>query len=175
MKKRYIALTAMVFLIGGCRFGDELLAYSSGSPVRLISASGSLDSFDAKKEPLQELLHASLHSDKLRLVVRTYFYTSGSLSRPYLTVDEQHRGVLHVSTKSRFSLFTTKCEFLRQFEVEISPAQLKGLRTLQIFNHETERQVTDIQLSNPEYMRKLFYDSQINLAFQDISGVGAGC
>lgn len=175
MKKRYIALTAIVLLIGGCRFGDELLAYSSGSPVRLISSSGSLDSVDAKNEPLQEILHASLHSDNLRLVVRTYFYTSGSLSRPYLTVDEQHHGVLHVSTKSRFYLFTTKCEFLRQFEVEISPAQLKGLKTLQIFNHETDRQVTEIQLSNPEYMRKLFYDSQVYLALQDLSGVAGGC
>lgn len=175
MKKRYIALTAIVLLLGGCQFGDELLAYLSGSPVRLISSSGSLDAVDAKEQPLQELLHASLHSDNLRLVVRTYFYTSGSFSRPYLTVDEQHHGVLHVDTKARFSLFSTKCEFLRQFEVEISSAQLKGLKSLRIFNHDIGQQVAEIRLSNPEYMRKLYHESQEHLAFQDLSGVAGGC
>lgn len=174
-KKKYVALTALMLLLGSCQFGDELLAYSSGSPVRLISSSGSLDAYDAKIKPLQELLHASVHSDNLRLVVRTYFYSSRSLSRPYLTVDGQKHAVLHIDTKARFAVFPTKCEFLRQFEVELSPAQLKGLQSLRIFNHDTDQQIAEIQLSNLEYMRKLFQYSQEHIAFRDIAGVADGC
>lgn len=176
MRKLIIISALVVLALGGCQFGDELIAFVSGSPVRLLSATDSLDAFNANKEPLQELFQAYMHEGDLRLIVRTTFYTSFSLTRPYLTVDDEHHGVIHINTKTHILAFSTKCEFLRQFEIELTPTQWKNLKTLEVFNHDTEQSVTPIiQLSNPEYMTKLLHRTNEQLALLDLTGVAGGC
>ena len=176
MRKRTIFLAAVVLTFAGCQFGDDIDAYASGTPIRLISSTGSLDSVDAKQQPLPTLMHAFVQSDDLRLVVRTTFYSSGTLARPYLTVDGARRGVVHIDTKAQFALFSTKCEFLRQFEVEIPSDQWKNLVSLRIYNHDTEQWASGaIELSKTEYLTKLLRDSNANVALQDLAGVAHGC
>lgn len=176
MKYWALGLFILISGIAGCQFGDDIDAYASGTPIRLISSTGSLDAVDAKQLPLAPLMHAFVLSDDLRLVVRTTFYHSGSLAYPYLTVDAAHRGVLHIDTKAQFTLLSTKCEFLRQFEVEIPSDQWKNLVSLKVYNHDTEQWATGaIELSNADYMTALLRDSNDNVALQDLAGVAHGC
>lgn len=176
MRKRNFLVTAFVLCFGGCQYGDELFAFSSGRPVSLISATGSLDAYDANKQPLEQFFHVFEEKDGLRLVVRSFFYNSGPLARPYLTVDGEGRAVLHVDTKARFALFSMKCEFLRQFEIRISSAELKGLTSLQVFNHDVEENASPvIQLSDRRYMSELVRQSTEHLAIQDLTDVKGGC
>ena len=61
-----------------------------------------------------------------------------------------------MATKAQFALFSTKCEFLRQFAVEIPSDQWKNLVSLRIYNHDTEQWASGaIELSKTEYLTKL--------------------
>jgi len=165
-----------MFLFAGCQFGDELIALSAGKPIILTSATGSLDGFDSKGGPLSPFFHVFADSGGLRIVMRDYFYNSGPLSRPYLTVDSSGQGVVHIDAKARFALFSTKCEFLRQLELKISSADLKGVKSLQVYNHDVEQnQSPVVALTNFEYMSNLLSESAQQLAVQDIAGVDSGC
>jgi hypothetical protein len=176
MRKRIILIGAFMLFFGGCQFGDELVAFSSGTPIRLVSASGSLDAYDSNKQPLSPFFHLFDESGDLRLVVRSYFYRSGPLSRPYLTVDSEGRGLVHIDTKAQFTLFSTKCEFLRQFEVKINAKDLKDLKSLQIYNHDVDDTASPVvKLSDLEFMSALKRKSSEHLALQDLSGVAGGC
>lgn len=173
---RNVVLGAVMLAFAGCQFGDELIAYSAGTPVLLASATGSLDAYDSKGQPLSPFFHVFEESGGLRIVMREYFYNSGPLARPYLTVTGLGHGVVHVDTKSRLALFSTKCEFLRQLEIKISSAELKGVKSLRIYNHDVEQnQSPEVVISDPIYMSKLLRESARQLAVQDISGVGSGC
>lgn len=175
MRKRNILLVAVALVFSGCQFGDELIAISAGIPVRLVSSTGSLDAFDRNKEPLKILTHVFMNSGSLHVVVRTYFYQSGPLARPYLTIDDQGHGVIHVDTKVRFG-FSTKCEFLRQFEVELTASDWKMLRSLRVYNHDVDQWASEaIQLSDPDYMAAFLKDSEKKTADIDLTGVGSGC
>ena len=174
MQKRCLVSAAFALLLGGCEFGDELLAYSSGSPLRMLSSTGSLDSRNARDEPLEPLLQASLHGEDLRVVVRTYFYSSGPLSHPYLTVDQENDAILHINTKPRIG-FSTKCEFLRQFEIDIPAAQWRRLRSLEVYNHDTDTSAAHLALSSPYYIARLLRDSSEQLALRDLAGAARGC
>jgi hypothetical protein len=165
-----------MLLFAGFQFGDELIALSAGKPIVLTSATGSLDALDAKGRPLPPFFHVFSDSSGLRIVMRDYFYNSGPLSRPYLTVDSSGQGVVHIDTKARFALVSTKCEFLRQLELRISPAALKGVKSLQVYNHDVEQnQSPVVMLSDVKFMSKLLRESAEQLALQDIEGVGRGC
>ena len=174
MKKKTMTCAAIALLLAGCEFGDELIACTAGSPLRLVSATGSLDAYDARHVVLKPLLQASLHEGDLRVIVRTSFYSSGSLARPYLTVDQQRNGIIHIDAKSRLG-FATKCEFLRQFEVDIPEAQWKQLISLQVYNHDTTYSTSRLDFSSPALLAKLLHDSHEKLALRDLSGVGRGC
>lgn len=174
-RTRIILLGAITLLFAGCQFGDELFALGAGMPIVLASATGSLDAVDSKGESLSPFFHVFVDAGGLRIVMRDYFYNSGPLARPYLTVDGAGRGVVHIDTKARFA-FSTKCEFLRQLELKISPAALKGVKTLQVYNHDVQQnQSPVIMLSDSQYMSNLLQESARRLAMQDVSGVGAGC
>jgi len=175
-RKRTALLGAIMLLFAGCQFGDELVAYSAGEPLVLASATGSLDSVDSKGASLSPFFHVFEDSSGLRIVMRDYFYNSGPLSRPYLTVDSSGHGVVHIDTKTRFVLFSTKCEFLRQLELKIPSTVLKGVKSLQVYNHDVEQNQSPlVMLSDTTYMSNLLRDSATQLAVQDISGVGSGC
>lgn len=165
-----------MLVIAGCQFGDELHAYTAGTPLSMVSASGSLGAYDANEKPLSPFSHVFEEPDGLRLVIRDYFYDSGPLSRPYLTVDDSGQGVVHIDTKARFAFFSTKCEFLRQFELKISSVALRGVKSLQVYNHDVNQTQSPVMLlSNPEFMSHLLQKSRQNLAVQDISNVAGGC
>jgi len=175
-RTRIILLGAITLLFAGCQFGDELIALGAGEPIVLASATGSLDAVDSKGGELSPFFHVFVDSGGLRIVMRDYFYNSGPLARPYLTVDSAGRGVIHIDTKARFALFSTKCEFFRQLELKISPAALEGVKTLQVYNHDVQQnQSPVIMLSDSESMSNLLSESARQLAMQDVSGVGAGC
>jgi len=175
MRKRTIALSLLCLSFVSCRFGDELSAYMSGTPVGLISASGSLDSPDAASKPLEEFTHAFLHQGNLRLVMRTYFYSSGNFARPYVTIDRNQQGTLHLDVKAQFGLLT-KCEFIRQVEVEIPASVWRQLKSLQVYNHDTNRLAQSaMQVSDPQYLASLLNKSQQQIALQDLSGLTPGC
>ena len=175
-RKRTVLLGAVMLLFASFQFGDELIALSAGKPIILASASGSLDTLDSKGRRLSPFFHVFSDSSGLRIVMRDYFYNSGPLSRPYLTVDSSGQGVVHIDTKSRFALVSTKCEFLRQLELRIPPAALKGVKSLQVYNHDVEQNQSPVMmLSDVKYMSNLLRESARQLAVQDISGVGSGC
>jgi hypothetical protein len=175
-RKRTVLLGAVMLLFAGCQFGDELVALGAGTPIILTSATGSLDAFDSKGGSLSPFFHVFADSSGLRIVMRDYFYNSGRLSRPYLTVDSSGQGVVHIDTKARFALVSTKCEVLRQLELKISSTALKGVKSLQVYNHDVERnQSPVVMLSDFKYMSDLLRESARQLAVQDISGVGGGC
>lgn len=174
--KRILLLGAITLLFAGCQFGDELIALGAGTPITLTSATGSLDAFGPKGASMSPFFHVFMDASGLRIVMRDYFYNSGPLARPYLTVDSSGRGVVHIDTKARFALFSTKCEFLRQLELKISPAALKGVKSLQVYNHDVQQnQSPVVMLSDSAYMSNLLQESAKQLAMQDVSGVGAGC
>jgi len=175
-RKRTVLLGAVMLLFAGCQFGDELVALSAGKPIILTSATGSLDAFDSEGAPLSPFFHVFADSSGLRIVMRDYFYNAGPLSRPYLTVDSSGQGVVHIDTKARFALISTKCEFLRQLELKISSTALKGIKSLQVYNHDVEEnQSPVVMLSDSKYMSNLLRESANQLAMQDISEVGRGC
>lgn len=175
-RKRTVLLSAAILLFAGCQFVDELVALSAGKPIILTSATGSLDAFDSKGKPLSPFFHVFADSSGLKIVMRDYFYHSGPLSRPYLTVDSSGQGVVHIDTKARFSLVSTKCEFLRQLELKISSTALKGVKSLQVYNHDVEQNQSPVViLSDVKYMTNLLRESAKKFAVQDISGVGSGC
>jgi hypothetical protein len=176
LRKRTVLLGAVMLLFAGFQFGDELIALSAGKPIVLTSATGSLGALDSKGRRLSPFFHVFSDSSGLRIVMRDYFYNSGPLSRPYLTVDSSGQGVVHIDTKARFALVSTKCEFLRQLELRISPAALKGVKSLQVYNHDVEdNQSPVVMLSDVKYMSNLLRESAEQLAVQDIAGVGRGC
>jgi hypothetical protein len=165
-----------MLLFAGCEFGDELVALSAGTPIILASATGSLDGVDAKGATLSPFFHVFVRSSGLSIVMRDYFYNSGPLSRPYLTVDRSGRGVVHIDTKARLSLVSTKCEFLRQLELKIPSAALKGVKSLQVYNHDVMKNPSPVvMLSDSTYLANLLRESSKQLAVQDVSGVGSGC
>jgi len=165
-----------MLLFAGFQFGDELIALSAGKPIILTSATGSLDALDSKGRPLSPFFHVHLDSGGLRIVMRDFFYSSGPLSRPYLTVDSSGQGIVHIDTKAQFALVSTKCEFLRQLEIRISQAALKGIKSLQVYNHDVEdNQSPVVMLSDVKYMSNLLRESTEQLAVEDIAGVGRGC
>ncbi|MFZ6673168.1 hypothetical protein [Undibacterium sp. Xuan67W] len=175
MRKRTTLLTLVVLIFGGCQFNDELIAHLSGTPLHLVSSTGSLDSINAKQEPIKDLTQVFIRDGKLRVVVRTLFYGSGSFTHPYLTVNGSSQGIVHINTKAQFGLLT-KCEFFRQFEIEIPAQQWRNLKTLQIYNHDTNSPATaTLQISDSTYLKKLVQDSEEKIALQDLTGVAPGC
>jgi len=175
-RKKAVLLGAVILLFAGCQFGDELVALSAGEPVILTSATGSLDAFDSKGGTLSPFFHVFAEPSGLKIVMRDYFYNSGPLSRPYLTVDSAGQGIVHIDTKARFALFSTKCEFLRQLEFKIPSTALKGVKSLQVYNHDVEQnQSPVVMISDSKYMTNLLRESANQLALQDILGVGGGC
>lgn len=175
-RTRTVLLGAITLLFASCQFGDELIALGAGKPIVLTSATGSLDAVDSKGSPLSPFFHVFVDSSDLRIVMRDYFYNSGPLSRPYLTLDSAGRGVVHIDTKARFALFSTKCEFLRQLELKIPAAALKGVKSLQVYNHDVQQNQSPlVMLSDSAYMSNLLRESAKQLAMQDIKGVGGGC
>jgi hypothetical protein len=175
MKRPIIGLTAvLVFAIcGWMRIGDQVVAQVEGTPVRLVAESGAIDPGMTGNDTFT---HAALRKGNLRLIVRTWFYDGNSLAKPYLTVDGSGRAVLHVGVQQHFKLFSTKCEFLRQFEVEIPEAQWKRLNALDIYSHDTKEWVTkDIRLADAAYLRQLLADSQQHAAMRSLSGERSSC
>ncbi|MRW89838.1 hypothetical protein GJ699_07570 [Duganella sp. FT80W] len=165
-----------MLIFAGCQFGDELIAYSAGKPILLTSATGSLDAYDTKGKPLTPFFHVFKEPDGLRIVMREYFYNSGPLAHPYLSVNSLGQGVVHIDTKARFALFSTKCEFLRQIEIKIASTDLNGVKSLQIYNHDVDQKQSNvIMLSDQTYMSDLLRESAKQVAVQDISGIGSGC
>jgi hypothetical protein len=117
-----------------------------------------------------------LRQGNLHLVVRTYFYNSGPLAQPYLSIDDQGHGVLHIAIKPQLRLISTKCELLRQFEVEVASEQWHQLKTLRLFNHDTEDPITEVMsLSDAQYLSKLLHESQQQVAFESLLGLSHGC
>lgn len=175
-RTKTVLLGAIMLLFAGCQFGDELFALGAGRPIVLESATGSLDAVDSKGSPLAPFFHVFVDSSDLRIVMRDYFYSSGPLARPYLTLDSTGRGVVHIDTKARFALFSTKCEFLRQVELKIPAAALQGVKSLQVYNHDIQQnQSPVVMLSDSAYMANLLRESTRQTAMQDITGVGGGC
>lgn len=175
-RTKTVLLGAIMLLFVGCQFGDEFVALGAGKPIVLTSATGSLDAVDSKGSPLAPFFHVFVDSSDLRIVMRDYFYSSGPLARPYLTLDSAGRGVVHIDTKARFALFSTKCEFLRQLELRIPTAALKGVKSLQVYNHDIEQnQSPVVMLSDSAYTSNLLRESARQMAMQDITGVGGGC
>lgn len=175
-RTRNFVFGAVMLIFAGCQFGDELIAYGAGKPILLKSATGSLDAYDNNGRPLTQFFHVFNESDGLRIVMRDYFYNSGPLARPYLTVNSLGQGVVHIDTKARFALFSTKCEFLRQIEIKVSSADLNEVKSIQVYNHDVEqKQSPVVTLSDRTYMSNLLRESAKQVAMQDISGVGSGC
>lgn len=93
-RTKTVLLGAIMLLFVGCQFGDEFVALGAGKPIVLTSATGSLDAVDSKGSPLAPFFHVFVDSSDLRIVMRDYFYSSGPLARPYLTLDSAGRGVV---------------------------------------------------------------------------------
>jgi hypothetical protein len=141
----------------------------------LVASTGSIEAGIGSSKPLEPFTHAFLRDGSLHLVVRTWFYRRNEFAQPYLSVDSQRNGVLHIEVKPNFSLVANKCEFLRQFEVAMPAAQWTTLTTLRIFNHDVDQQVTALAVADATYMRKLFGDSKENVSLASLEGTKGGC
>ena len=143
---------------------------SLGPPVLLISATGSFD----PAEGMKPFVHTFLHNDELHLVIRSWFYNSGSVASPYVTMDDRGRGVLHIEVERHF--VTSKCEFFRQLEVVIPPGRWKRLESLQVFNEDTDENVgSPLSLSEPKVLAALIGASRGEVALESLAGVNHGC
>ena len=125
-KRRYVLAIGGLLLLSATLWrwlGDQVIARVSGSPVRLLSSSDPFELESTSDAQSETLTHVFLRDDNLRVVVRAWFYNDGAIAQPYLSVDGQKRGVLHLGAKSAIPLLFTRCEFLRQLEVEIRSDQ----------------------------------------------------
>ena len=85
-------------------------------------------------------------------------------------------GRVHISIKPRVVLLGLKCEFIRQFEVELSSAQWKPLRSLAIVYGDSNVTTGErINLAEPQVLNRLLIESNAQVAMRDISGVKPGC
>lgn len=145
---------------------------ASDIPVRLVSYSASFDP-SPDEEPF---VHAHLHGNNLHLVVRTWFYNSAPLAKPFISVDSSGHGTLHINTRQSWQLFSTKCEAFRQFEVATPFSEIHKLSSLQIFNHDTGEMLTpSIDLVNPASLNSLIKKSDSLLTLESLKGSTQGC
>ena len=179
MYKKIVAVIILalgIVIISGYQEDDHFSRLPNGSPVRLIAATGPIDDTNSKPESLAPFTHVFDHNGNLRIVARTYFYDNADMVTPYLTVDAQHKEMLHIGLKQSLHIISTQCEFRRQFEVEIPAEKWKGLVSLALYNHNTQEPIGEpIPLSNSEYMAKLFLESRQKIALQEVGNVMRGC
>jgi hypothetical protein len=172
LRFKWLALFISVLTLVLYSMGDQIAAQVKGEPVTLNFASGSLDApFDTA------FVHASLGSEgSLRLKMRIVFHSSAQIAKPFLTVDGKQNGILHLDVRSRFELVGTKCEFLRQIEVEFSKDQWSKLETLAIHNHSISNVPSDpIKIGNQHSLEELFAESRLNLAMEQIIANSSAC
>lgn len=170
LKNGIVTLSFFVLLIVSYVFLDTMKAYVLGTPVRLVSATGPIST------ALPVFTHAFVRNGNLCLIIRCFFYNTETLTKPYITVDSKQNGVLHIGVKAYLPSLA-KCEFLRQVEIEIPAAQWKQLKSLQIYNHDIAKTVSEpMQISNPAYLKSLLRQSQEQLGIEDVTGSAAqGC
>jgi hypothetical protein len=172
LRFKWIAFVLSVFTLFLYSVGDQITAQVKGEPVKLNFASGSLDApFDTA------FVHASLGSDgSLRLRMRIVFHSSAQIAKPFLTVDGKQNEILHLDVRSRFEIVGTKCEFLRQLEVEFGKAQWSKLETLAIHNHSiSDVPSNPIKIGNQQFFDELLAESRLNLAIEQIATNSSAC
>ncbi len=143
MKKRVVVLALCVVMFCAYEFGTDLIAITAGQPLKLLGSTGALSPYDLRGRPVKPMLHATVRGKSLHLVIRTFFHHAGPFTRPYLTVDDDQNGIIHINTRARFG-FATKCEFMRQLEIEVSAEDWKQLKKLSVFNGDTRQLETTV-------------------------------
>jgi hypothetical protein len=157
-------------------FADELIAIANGVPIRLVSATGSLEPAPGNPFGLEPLIHIHIAPDgALQLVMRTTFHNSSELSRPYLTQDSDGNGLVHIAIRHQ-PIFGKKCEFVRQFVVEIEPEHWRKLKTLSVYNHDVHGPAgVRLAIGDAQSLQTMIADSKLKRNLEDISGAVFGC
>lgn len=176
MRTRRIVVVGFLSIVAFSLFALTLSKYhtnlSFGLPVRLISASGSLE----PTEGSMPFVHTTLRDDELHLVIRSWFYSGDPMATPYITVKKQGQGVLHIDVEPHFSIFASKCELFRQLEVTIPQKTLKHIETLQVFNENTQERVgAPLALIDAQKLADLLEVSRREVALESLVGVIRGC
>lgn len=128
-----LGLGAALFLVVGAAIWPR----GERHTVALVRASGAVEG-----APDDLFVNVHVKGEKVRFVVRDYFYSSGVISTPYLTLDSLESATLHLDVEREFSLIATKCEFLRQLVIEASASLLSGRIHLTVMNHDSDHVMT---------------------------------
>jgi hypothetical protein len=122
---------AIFFALAAGLTSPSALAEEQPSGAKLIRVSGPIDSYQQRRFSLKP------GSDHISVELVDYFYSSGPLSQPWVTIEGNGRITLHIGTPRKSGLFQTKDEYARSAVIRIERGYAPKGATLYILNEDS--------------------------------------
>jgi hypothetical protein len=116
-------------------YGDLVVSRIQGTPLEVKNVGLGIKLGSSYIEGVS--VSAQRQGKDLRLQILQTFRYSGALTQPYMTVEENGQGIIHVGAKPTPTDFFSRCEFSRYFEVIVPEKNWMTLKSLRVINQDT--------------------------------------